>query len=46
MASVADRLVEAFGAQEGESLYNEGTACILEVQSALSVLREDHSNLA
>ncbi len=39
-------LAEAFGAQEGESIFREGTACIQEAQSELSVLREDLSNLA
>ncbi len=38
-------LAEAFGAQEGESIFREGTACIQEAQSELSVLREDLSNL-
>ena len=45
-ASVPDLLVEAFGTQEGQSIYSEGTACIQEAQSELSVLREDLSNLA
>ena len=45
-AELPDLLAEAFGAQEGESIFREGTACIQEAQSELSVLREDLSNLA
>lgn len=45
-AEVPDLLVEAFGGKEGESIYSEGTACIQEALSELSVLREDLSNLA
>ncbi len=45
-AEVPDLLVEAFGAKEGESIFREGTACIQEAQSELSVLREELSNLA
>ena len=36
-AAVPALLVEAFGAQEGESVFREGTACIQEAQSELSV---------
>jgi hypothetical protein len=45
-SGVPELLVEAFGAQEGQKIFREGTACIEEAQSELSVLREDLSNLA
>jgi hypothetical protein len=45
-SSVPELLGEAFGAKEGEKIFREGTACIQEAQSELSVLREDLSNLA
>ncbi len=44
-AELPDLLAEAFGAEEGASIFREGTASIQEVQSELSVLREDLSNL-
>ncbi len=45
-SSVPELLGEAFGAKEGEKIFREGTACIQEAHSELSVLREDLSNLA
>jgi len=45
-AQLPELLAEAYGAAEGQKIFAEGTACIQEAQSELSVLREDLSNLA
>jgi hypothetical protein len=44
-SGVPELLVEAFGAKEGASIFAEGTACIQEAQTELSVLHEELSNL-
>jgi len=45
-AGVPELLIEAFGAADGERIFREGTACVQEIESELSILREDLSNLA
>ena len=42
---VPELLAEAYGGKEAEKIFREGTACIREARSELSILREDLSNL-
>jgi hypothetical protein len=45
-APLPELLAEAYGAAEGQKIFAEGTACVQEAQTELSVLREDLSNLS
>ncbi|MCP3983512.1 MAG: hypothetical protein GY723_03940 [bacterium] len=44
-AALPELLADVYGAAEGQKILAEGTACIQEAQTSLSVLREDLSNL-